>query len=107
MSPIELKPVAVRSLLSCGHAKRDCMFLRRAEPPRHVSPLRSHEVVGVLGAKYVMVQVCNPLPARDSHIEVRDGFGQVLGNAIPIELWVTLHKVRRRSVAQLPVHSDL
>jgi anti-sigma regulatory factor (Ser/Thr protein kinase) len=35
-----------------------------------LSPLRSHEAMGMLGAQQVMVQVSYPLSARNRHIQI-------------------------------------
>ena len=61
----------------------------------------------MLGAEHVAVQVCDPLPARRRHVQVRDRLVQVGRDAAPVEVGIALDQVGRGGVAELAVKADL
>src|SRR6516225_11015122 len=69
--------------------------------------LRSAKTEIALGAKYIAIEICNPLPPARGEIEIADCALNVRRDALPVELRIEIGEIRRRSVAELLIHADL
>src|SRR3954469_17369855 len=69
--------------------------------------LRSRQAHLALGAKDVAVEACNPAPPARRDVEITNGGLDMWRDAVPIELRILVHEVRRRIIPELLVQSAL
>src|ERR1700733_7894090 len=69
--------------------------------------LRAAEAEIALGAEYIAVEVCDPLPSARRHIQIADGALDMRRNAVPVKLRIQVGEIGGRGIAELAVHADL
>ena len=69
--------------------------------------LRARQPDFRLCAKHIAVQICDPLAAAWSSVEIVDGSLDVRVDTVPKELWIKAHDIRWGIVPEFPIQARL